>query len=139
MEPAQPAVEHDRQAALAEAQLELDHLAGDLAAVRRVGELIHRSPALRAANAEMTDRIVDVAAEALAARVGLAPGDPEPRVAAEALVGLWRVQFHALRRDTGGADDPAAARARVIEEVGRAARLIDTGLSSFPGAGTPAG
>ncbi|WP_249228021.1 TetR/AcrR family transcriptional regulator [Kutzneria sp. CA-103260] len=94
---------------------------------RRFGALVEATPALRAYQRDMADRLVAVAAEALAARAGLSPDDPEPQIAATALVGLWRVQFAALSRCVGseGLQDSVAA------EVGRAARIVDRGLGSW--------
>jgi hypothetical protein len=43
------------------------------------------------------DGFVAVAAEVLAGRAGMSPDSPEPQIAAAALLGLWRVQFHSLR------------------------------------------
>jgi hypothetical protein len=79
----------------------------------------------------MTRRIVATAAEILARRAGVDPDEPEPQIAADALVGLWRVYFHALRRHSTGSLSPADLRDRVLTDVRRAARLIDTGLWSF--------
>ena len=93
----------------------------DASAVRRVAELIGRTPALRAANDELAARVVDAAAEAVAARLGAAPDDPEPQIVAVAVVGLWRVLFGSLHRH-------GPARADVLADVGRAARLLETGL-----------
>jgi AcrR family transcriptional regulator len=61
-------------------------------AVRRFGDLIRSTPALRAYQADMMERSVVVATEVLAARAGMTPDDPEPQIAARALLGLWRVQ-----------------------------------------------
>lgn len=101
--------------------------------VRRVSELIRRTPALRAANEEMTARIVEVAAVAIAARWGLAPDDPEPQIVALAVVGLWRVQFRAVRKHSAADLPREAVRDRVLDDVRRAARLIDGGVASFGG------
>jgi hypothetical protein len=79
----------------------------------------------------MMDRLVEVAAQAMAARAGVDPEDPEPQIAADAILGLWRVQYRATLRYSDGTYSPAEVRARVLAEVSRAARLIDTGLWSF--------
>ena len=79
----------------------------------------------------MSDRIARVAAEAMAQRAGVDPDDPEPRIAAEALVGLWSVQYRALQKYTDGARTAREIREAVSSEVRRAARLLDTGLWSF--------
>jgi hypothetical protein len=78
----------------------------------------------------MMGRFVSVAAEILAARAGMSADDPEPQIAARALLGLWHVQAESLRRhlDAG----PARLHELVASDVRRAARLIDTGLHSFP-------
>src|SRR6202044_2222233 len=56
------------------------------AASRRFGPLIQASPSLRAHQSDMMDQFVAVAAEILATRAGLSPDDPEPQIAATALV-----------------------------------------------------
>jgi AcrR family transcriptional regulator len=99
--------------------------------IRRFADLVQQTPALRAAQREMTDRVVQVAAEAMAARAGVNPADPEPQIAANAIVGLWRVQYLALARYADGDRSAKDLLEVVIAEVRRAARLIDTGLWSF--------
>ncbi|MFD9701704.1 TetR family transcriptional regulator [Lentzea sp. NPDC059081] len=98
---------------------------------QRFGDLIRSTPALRAYRNDATDRFTDVAAEALAARTGLRPDDPEPQIVATALLGLWRVQFRALRAHLRpGRPLPEAVDA-VAQEVRRAARLVEDGLATF--------
>jgi hypothetical protein len=80
----------------------------------------------------MMDQFTAVAAEILAARAGLRPDDPEPQIAATALLGLWRIQFRALSKYLDGALTPAQVHQAVTAEVNRAAQLIDTGLQSLP-------
>jgi AcrR family transcriptional regulator len=103
----------------------------DVTIIRRFVDLIESTPSLRAAQRDMMDRVVEVAARAMAARAGMDPDDPEPQIAADALLGLWRVQFRAVKKYSDGSRSPAAVRDLVIAEVRRAARLIDTGLWSF--------
>jgi hypothetical protein len=93
--------------------------------------MLENTPPLRAAQRDMMDRLVDVAAESMAARAGVDPDDPEPQIAADALLGLWRVQYRAMRKYSDGKRSAAEVRDRVLDEVRRAARLIDTGLWSF--------
>jgi len=100
------------------------------AIIRRFQELIDDTPALRAHQHDTMDRLVDVAAEALAHRAGLTPDDPEARMAAHAILGLWDVLFHGLR-DADGTHTAAQLRRHVIAHVTRAARVLDTGLSLF--------
>src|SRR5260370_7122020 len=66
--------------------------------IRRFGDLIRATQALRAYQADMMERSVVVATEVLAARAGMTPDDPEPQIAARALLGLWRVQADSLRK-----------------------------------------
>jgi AcrR family transcriptional regulator len=103
----------------------------NLAMMRRFSELFERTPSLRAAQQDMMQRLVEAAAQAMAARAGMDPEDPEPQIAADALIGLWRVQFRALKKYSDGTRPPYEVRDLVIAEVRRAARLIDTGLWSF--------
>jgi AcrR family transcriptional regulator len=103
----------------------------DLGMVRRFAELFERTPSLRAAQQDMMQRLVEAAAQAMAARAGMDPDDPEPQIAADALIGLWRVQFRALKKYSDGTHPPHEVRDLVLSEVRRAARLIDTGLWSF--------
>lgn len=129
------------QAALAVLGHELGAMTGWLAAqedaaqgreaVRRFGDLIRATPALRAYQADMTDQSAAAAAGILAARTGTAADDPEPQIAARALLGLWRVQADSLRRHLDSAATPALLRERVTADVCRAARLIETGLRTY--------
>jgi hypothetical protein len=77
----------------------------------------------------MMDQFVSLAAEILAARAALQAEDPEPQIAARALLGLWHVQAESLRKHLSG--PPGQIRELVTADVRRAARLIDRGLSSF--------
>jgi AcrR family transcriptional regulator len=107
------------------------------AAIRRFGTLIWDTPSLRAYQSDMMDQFTSVAAGILAARAGMRPDDPEPQIAAAALLGLWRIQYRALPKYLDGARTPAQVRQAVTADVRRAARLMSTGLNSFP-AFTPA-
>ena len=101
------------------------------AAIRRFGALIQATPSLRAHQSDMMDQFTTVAAAILAERAGLSAADPEPLIAATALLGLWRIQFQSLTNYLDGTRTPAQVRQAVTADVRRAARLIDTGLSSF--------
>jgi AcrR family transcriptional regulator len=103
----------------------------DLGIIHRFYEMFEQNPSLRAARGDMMERLVEVAAQAMASRAGVDPNDPEPQIAADALMGLWRVMFRATRRYSDGTRPPAEVRDQVLAEVRRAARLIDTGLWSF--------
>ena len=97
----------------------------------RFMELIESTPSLRAAWLEMYDRIVAVAAEALAASAEVDPRDPEPMIAARALGGLGEVALAARVRYIERGMRGAALRDAVLGDLDRAARLLETGLWSF--------
>ncbi len=104
------------------------------ASIRRFGTLIRATPSLRAHQSDMMDQFVAVAAAILAERAGMSAHDPEPQIAATALLGLWRIQFQALAKYLDGTRTPAQVHQAVTADVRRAAQLIDTGLSSFAAA-----
>src|SRR5580704_15147094 len=60
------------------------------AGIRRFGALIQATPSLRVHQSDMMDQCVAVAAEILAGRAAMSADDPEPQIAATALLGLWR-------------------------------------------------
>jgi AcrR family transcriptional regulator len=101
-------------------------------ALRRFGDLLRDTPSLRAYQSEMMDQFVSVAAQILAAGAALSAADPEPQIAARALLGLWHVQAESLRRHLDGTRPPDELHQLVTADVRRAARLIDEGLRSFP-------
>jgi hypothetical protein len=84
---------------------------------------------------------VAVAAEILAGRAAMSADDPEPQIAATALLGLWRIQFQGLSKYLDGIRTPAQVHQAVTADVHRVAQLIGAGLSSFaafmPGPQTP--
>jgi AcrR family transcriptional regulator len=101
------------------------------AMIQRFGTLIQATPALRAYQSAMMDQFVAVAAEILAGRARMSADDPEPQIAATALLGLWRIQFQALSKYLDGTRTPAQVHQAVTADVHRAAHLINTGLGSF--------
>jgi AcrR family transcriptional regulator/RimJ/RimL family protein N-acetyltransferase len=101
-------------------------------AILRFGDLIRATPSLRAYQSDMMDQFVSVATQILAARAGMSPDDPEPQIAARALLGLWHVQANSLRTHLDGASAPKRVHDLVTADVRRAARLLATGLHSFP-------
>jgi AcrR family transcriptional regulator len=102
-----------------------------IASIRRFGALIQATPALRAHQRDVLDQLIEAAAAVLAARAGVSPEDPEPQIAATALLGLWQVHFRSLRKYLDDAHPPAQIYAAVTADVHRAARLLDEGLNSF--------
>ena len=109
-----------------------DDLAQASAAIQRFGALIQHTSALRAHQSDMMDQFTAVAAGILASRADMNPHDPEPQIAAAALLGLWRIQYQALSKYLDGSRPAALVHQAVTTDVRRAAHLIDTGLSSFP-------
>ena len=107
-----------------------DDPAAATAQVRRFGDLLRATPALQAHQRDIAAQLVAEAAVLLAKRAGMDPDDPEPRIAATALAGLWDIQFRALRRYLDGTRTTAEVHEAVTAEVRRAARLIDDGLGS---------
>jgi AcrR family transcriptional regulator len=108
--------------------------AAAIESVRRFGELIASTPALRAYNHETMSELTVMAAGLLADRIGLAADDPEPQIAATALLGLWGVHFTALRKYMDSTRAPAAIHDAVTADVCAAARLIRSGLDTFASA-----
>ena len=103
-----------------------------VAALRRFTELLESTQSLRAAQRDMDMRLVSVAAQAMAGRAGLSPDEPEVQIAAQAIIGLWRIQFAALRRYTAaGIAIADGLTEKITADVGRAARLINSGLWTF--------
>ena len=99
-------------------------------AVLRFGDLIRATPSLRAYQSDMMDQFVSVATGLLASGAGLTPDDPEPQIAARALLGLWHVQAESLRKHL--ADTPLdRLNEEVTADVRRAAHLIGVGLDSL--------
>jgi AcrR family transcriptional regulator len=108
-----------------------DDPAGAAEGIRRFGDLIRGTPSLRAYQSDMMDQFVAVAAEILAARVGMATDDPEPQIAARSLLGLWHVHAESLRKHLRGRPAPGQLHDQVTADVRRAAALIDAGLRRF--------
>lgn len=111
-----------------EAQHDFEHA---VAQFQRFGRLLHSTPSLRAHQHQVTERLTAEAAEALAERTGSAPADPEPLIAATALIGLWQVQARSLTTHLATARTPAQLSEAVTRDVHRAAHLIQTGLAAW--------
>jgi AcrR family transcriptional regulator len=103
---------------------------GAASAMLRFGDLIRTTPSLRAYQSDMIDHFVSVAAGILADRAELSPDDPEPQIAARALLGLWHIQGQSLRKHLA-ATPLDRIHQEVIADVRRAAHLIGAGLDSL--------
>jgi len=109
-------------------------LAGTVAKVQRFDALIQSTPALRAYQLAEQDKLIDAAAEALAEKAGISPDEPEPRIAATALIALWDIHFRSLAKHLAHvrtSADLRRLRPAVTVEVRRAAELLETGLGTF--------
>ncbi|MEU0945494.1 TetR family transcriptional regulator [Streptomyces canus] len=102
--------------------------------IKRFGALTRSTPSLRAYHRDMTDRLAAAAADALARRAHKSPDDPEPQIAATALLGLWSIQFRSLGKHLDGKRPATQIHDAVTGDVRRAAHLLDAGLASFEGA-----
>ena len=108
-----------------------DDTAAATAAIQRFGVLVRSTPSLARPPARH-DRPARRGGRGRPGRAGLpGPDAPEPQIAAAALLGLWDVQFRALRRHLDGQRSPAQVHEAVTAEVRRAARLLSDGLGSF--------
>ncbi len=105
---------------------------GAAESVRLFGRLIATTPALRAYQSDAMNELVLTTAGLLARRAGLRADDPEPQIAATALIGLWGVHFTALRKYLDGVRPSAAVYEAVTADVNSAAQLIRAGLASRP-------
>jgi AcrR family transcriptional regulator len=94
-------------------------------------EMVASTPSLRAALLDLQNRLVDVATEELAALTDVDPRDPEPLIAARAIVGLHELADASRIRHIERGLRARALRDAVLGDLERAARLLDTGLWSF--------
>jgi AcrR family transcriptional regulator len=102
-----------------------------IARIAEFGRLVRDTPALRAAWGEHRHGVVDALRVALAEDLGVDPDDPEPAVAARALVSLLEL-FYDSRARHAQPGVPAAEMHRLVEaDLDRGARLLDTGMWSL--------
>jgi AcrR family transcriptional regulator len=100
-------------------------------AVQRFEAMVRDNPSLHSHYRGMLHRMTVAAREVLARRTGMDPQDPEPQIAATALLGLWPVQVNASYRLLDGIRTPDQLREAVTAEVHRAADLLQAGLSAL--------
>jgi AcrR family transcriptional regulator len=94
-------------------------------------EMIAATPELRAAWLDLQSRLVDVATEELARLADVDPREPEPMVAARAIVALTDLSLASRMRHIEAGLRGGELRGVVVGDLERAARLLDAGLSSF--------
>ena len=105
-----------------------------LAKVRRFDELVRGTPSLRAYQLTERDKIIDTVAELLAEQAGISPDEPEPRIAATALIGLWDIHYRSLAKHLERVRTPAdlrKLRPAVTADLRRAAQLLENGLRTL--------
>jgi AcrR family transcriptional regulator len=113
---------------------ELDRLAASPGAEEffaAFADMVAATPSLRAALLDIQSRLIAVTAEALAAAADLGPQEPEPMIAARAIIGLRDISFDMLARHVRAGLRGKELRDAVVEDLERAARLLETGLWSF--------
>ncbi|MGO9763189.1 MAG: TetR/AcrR family transcriptional regulator [Solirubrobacteraceae bacterium] len=94
-------------------------------------EMVAATPSLRAALRDLQSRLVEVATEELAALADVDPRDPEPLIAAHAIVGLQELAFSSRMRHIQAGLRGSELLNAVVADLERAARLLDAGLWSF--------
>jgi AcrR family transcriptional regulator len=97
----------------------------------RFAEMVDATPSLRAAWRDLQARLVEVAAEELGAWAGVDPREPEPVIAAQALVGLQSVVYDSRVRHAEAGLRGAELSELVRADLDRAVRLLEAGLGSF--------
>lgn len=116
-------------------ELELDHYVVTEELVRPMmlefGRLIECTPALKAGMRDLMARLIDVAAEELAREAGVDPHDPEPQIAARAVIAIWDVHMGARRRHILAGLTGAALQDAVRSDIRRAAAIVSGGLGSW--------
>jgi len=95
-------------------------------------EMVAATPSLRAAWLDLQGRLVEVATQELAALADVDPRDPEPMVAARAIVALTDLSFASRMRHIERGLRGRELREAVVGDLERAARLLDAGLSASP-------
>ena len=105
--------------------------------LRTMNRVIAASPALQAREQQAFAHTAAALAERLAADTGAAPGDLDPQVAANAMVGVQRALVDHTRRRVLTDPRPAGLAAEVRALAERAFALLEDGLGGY--AARPAG
>lgn len=91
-------------------------------------EMIHSTPALRAAWGEHRQRAVAAVSQALAEEFGVDPRDPEPLISARALVSLQELTYDSQNRHAADGLSGDELQAAVEADLERGSRLVEGGL-----------
>jgi AcrR family transcriptional regulator len=96
-----------------------------------IARMIETSPALLAREQQVFQRYTATLAGALAEETGAEPGDPEPWIAANAMLGIHRaIVSHSRRQVVAGVRNPELVE-DVGERVRRALALLEGGLGAY--------
>lgn len=95
------------------------------------GRLIEDTPALKAGMRDLSARLIDVAADELGREAGVDPYDPEPQIAARAVIAIWDVHMITRRRHILAGLTGTALQDAVRRDIRRVAAIVSGGLSSW--------
>jgi AcrR family transcriptional regulator len=102
-----------------------------IARIGEFGAMVRNTPALRAAWGEHRHGMVDAIRVVVAEDLGVDPDDPEPLVAARALVSLLELFYDSLARHAALGVSAEEMDRLVAADLDRGARLLDTGMWSL--------
>jgi AcrR family transcriptional regulator len=120
-------------AALKEDSARFSEMLGDerIGRIGEFGAMVRATPALRAAWGEYRHRIVAALTELLATELRIDPADPEPAIAARALVSLLELFYDSRLRHAQPGIRAVELQKLVEADIDRGARLLDTGMWSL--------
>jgi AcrR family transcriptional regulator len=114
------------------ARLPAGDRAAALAELRTVTRVVTQSPALLAREQRVFERYTASLAALLAGETGAKADDVEPRVVANALIGVHRALIDYVRRRTLAGDDDLDRLGRDLRtQTKRALRRLEAGLASY--------
>lgn len=120
-------------------EIELEHYVVAEKLVRPMmlefGRLIETTPALKAGMRDLMARLIDVAADELAREAGVDPEDPEPQIAARAVIAIWDMHMATRRRHMLAGLSGIALQRAVRHDIRRAAAIVSGGLRSWNSTG----
>jgi AcrR family transcriptional regulator len=99
--------------------------------VAAAARMIAASPALRAREREIIDSYTQSLADVIAQETGAAPGDTEPWVAANALMGIHRAMLDSARRAALDGHAGLALASEVVSQAERGLARLGRGLGDY--------